>query len=313
MYVLYQFDNKYAPYAGISLLSLIENNREGRLTVYIAAIDISDSNMKKFEKLFHVYGITGIWLNTQDAVQKIRQFRLGSWNSSYATWLKVFVLDQIPANVKRILYVDCDTLIVGKILDLFSMELGGKTIGAVLDCLAQYDCKRLGVKQYYNAGVTLYDMEKMRGSMLIEKMLSHLERNVHRYPVNDQDLLNDFFKNQIFTLPLKYNLQGFLLMYKTKNYVNVYKQGFYNKQEIIDAKEKPVVIHFFRIFGNYPWESGNMHACSQMFHEWQKRSPWADKEDLHPRKKSIFEIEKILYRILPQPIFLRFYKMIVEH
>ena len=51
--ILYGCDDNYAPYTGISMTSLFENNRDiEEITVYFAAMDCSRENLDKF-RLFH--------------------------------------------------------------------------------------------------------------------------------------------------------------------------------------------------------------------------------------------------------------------
>ncbi len=311
--VLYQFDNKYAPYAGISITSLIENNSGAAITVYCAASKIIPKNINKINSLIKGSGNQVIWLDTSEAEKSIKKLGCDSWNNSFATWLKVFILEQIPESVERLLYIDCDTLVLGEIEELFGYDISNKAVGAVMDCLAQFECGRLNITEYYNAGVTLYNLKHMREHGMIKGMIKHLEKHVGQYRVNDQDLLNDYFHGNIYMLPLKYNVQGFLYMYEAKNYRSVYKaEQYYSVEEIEDAKKHPAIMHFFRILGDYPWEKQNMHACSADFHEWLNRSLWADVKDLEKKRSIIFSIEKFLYKLLPQKIFLCLFRLSVE-
>lgn len=310
--VLYQFDNKYAPYAGVSMTSLLENNLNTDINVYCAAFNVIPENINKINSLVKNRGNQVIWLDTKEAEKSIKNMGCGSWNDSLATWLKIFVLEQIPESVEYLLYVDCDTLILGEIVDLFD-GVPFKAVGAVMDCLAQFECNRLNVTEYYNAGVTLYNLGYMREHGMIKGMIEHLGKHVNQYRVNDQDLLNDYFRGNIYTLPLRFNVQGFLYMYKTKNYRSIYtSEQFYSVEEIEDAKEHPVIMHFFRILGNYPWEKQNMHACSADFHKWLDKSLWSDVKDLKKERNFIFILEKILYKLLPQRAFLKLFRLSVE-
>ena len=49
--VLYQFDNKYAPYAGVSITSLLENNSDfDHICIYILENGVSEENKTLFMK-----------------------------------------------------------------------------------------------------------------------------------------------------------------------------------------------------------------------------------------------------------------------
>ena len=55
--VLYQFDNNYAPYAGISILSLFENNKGIKhLNVYCAAMGVDGRNTALLNETASKYG-----------------------------------------------------------------------------------------------------------------------------------------------------------------------------------------------------------------------------------------------------------------
>ena len=50
--VFYQFNENYAPYAGASLTSLLENNRAAqRITIYLLLENVSDESRKKLQAL----------------------------------------------------------------------------------------------------------------------------------------------------------------------------------------------------------------------------------------------------------------------
>lgn len=311
--VMYQFDNKYAPFAGISLFSLLENNKNHFINIFFASMDVSVENIKKIEEMCKKYHTVTYWIDTMQAQQNIEELSLGKWNGSYAAWLKVFLINDIPEDVKRILYLDCDTLVEDDLEELFFMDLEGKPVAAVYDCLGESQCVRIGCERYYNAGVTLYDLDGIRKSNTSGQMFSHLQENKHRYALNDQDFLNDYFREKIVTLPLRYNMQGFLCMYKADNYLKVYQSDyFYSKDEIEEAKKNPCIIHFFRIFGDYPWEKGNIHACRERYRYWKENSLWKSMDDLTSGGGLIFRIEKMLYRCLSQIFFLHIFRRVTE-
>lgn len=312
MDILYQFDEKYAPYAGISVVSLLEHNAAQNVTIYLAAMEISQGNLRKFEAIGRNYGAEVVWLKTEQALNLLKTLGAGAWNGSRATWLKMLVLDQLPDEVDRVLYLDCDTLVLEDLSELFGCDLHGNEVGACLDSVGQHHAKRLGVLEYYNAGVILFDLKKMRGTGQIEGMKECLNRNVSQYLLNDQDLLNDYFAGRIERLPLRYNVQGFHFLHKDRAYFTAYHDHYYESQEVAEARKKPTVLHFFRILGSYPWEKGNMHPCRDRFLYYKAKSPWSDIPDLKVKLSWVFTANRLLYLILPDRWYLKLYRKVTE-
>lgn len=316
--VLYACDENYAPYTGVSMTSLLENNRQAdSLTIYLAPMGFSEKTLEQCKELVHRYGRELCILDTKKAEQCIQQYHCGAWNGSTATWLRFFVLEQIPARVTRLLWLDSDTAVCGDLRELANLDMQGCAIGAVCDSLCLYDRKRLGIPSdhtYYNAGVLLFDLEQWRPGNLQKKMMAHLAENIDRYELNDQDLLNDFFRDSIFRLPQRFNLQGLHLAYTPQQYLSVYRWepgSFYSPEEIRAATEKPAVVHFLRFLGNYPWEGGrNLHPAKPLYEKWKALSPWSGAPETPPKQSFVFTAEKLLYRLLPRGWFLHLFALI---
>ncbi len=311
--VLYGCDNNYAPYTGVSMTSLFENNRDmDTINVYFAGVDISADNTRKFHTLCEKYDRNIIWLDTKRAMERTKEYRCKGWNGSLATWLRFFVLEQIPDSVENLLWIDSDTLVYGNLLELVSLDLDEYAMAAVGDSICLGGRARTGLKEtdtYFNAGVLLFNLEYWRKENTLIALMEHLQKNVDRYKANDQDLLNDFLKYKIFKLDLKYNCQGFLFAYDEDAYLDNLKwkgNAFYTKKEIVEAKEQPCIVHFFRFLGDYPWAIGkqNFHPLKEKYLYWKNMSLWKDDNGVQVKKDLIYRIEKILYILLPKKLFL---------
>lgn len=316
--ILYQFDDKYAPYAGISLLSLYENNKEiENLNVYCAAIDVSEENIRRINESAAQFNRTVTYLNCTKCMDQIHKLKLGTWNGSLATWIKMFIIEEFIGKIDSLLYLDSDTLIEGSLKDLCNFDFEEKAMACVIDSLSFEELHRLKIeknKYYFNAGVMFFNLNYfVEHKSFYHDMILHLEKNVKNYVINDQDLLNDYFSSNIVKLSPEYNLQGIHFMYADKTYFKIYgKYDYYSRDEISMAKENKKIIHFFRAVGDYPWEEGNYHPLKREFENWKYKSLWSDIPNTTKKRTLIFRIERILYRCLPKVVFLAFFKFVSE-
>lgn len=316
--ILYQFDDNYAPYAGISMLSLFENNQEIKnLNIYCAAQDISEKNREYLEKTAKDYHRKLDFLNVDCVVKQIQELKLGEWNGSRTTWIKMFIIKEMIEQMDSLIYIDSDTLIQGSLMSLCDLDFQENAIACVIDSLSFESVKRLGITEdiyYYNAGVMIFNFKYFRKNEdFYSNMIEHLKENIERYLVNDQDLLNDYFRGKILKLLPKYNLQGIHYMYTEKQYFSVYgKYPYYQPEDIKDAREDTKIIHFFRVLGDYPWVKNNYHPIKGKFNQWKSKSYWKDMPEIEVKRKLVFRIERVLYRCMPKRFFLQLFKWITN-
>lgn len=318
--VLYGCDNNYATYTGVSMVSLLENNRDiDRIVIYFAAMNIENCNMSLYKKIAKEYDRELVVLDVKKAQELMELYNCNGWNGSIATWLRFFVLDQIPDEVEKILWLDSDTIIEHSLKELTELDMREFPVGAVCDSLNYYGRFGLGFREdepYYNAGVILFNLEYWRRHSTLKYMMDHLQKHIKNYKLNDQDLLNDFFRGNIWRLPLKYNVQGFTLAYSVSDYFRVYpwkESAYYSPEQVRYALDSPYIVHFFRFLGDYPWQQGkNFHPCRKLYVNWRDKSPWKNDEGALKRTEFVFKVEKIFYHVLPRKYFLRLFSMVTR-
>ena len=313
--ILYQFDENYAPFAGISMLSLFSHNKDIEyLNVYCITMNVSDTSIDLLNKTAEKYGRKLLYLNSENAIKKMEQINIKSWNGSLATWMKMFIIEELSEKLDSILYIDCDTLIEGSLCNLCNYDFENNAMACVADSIGFRHYQRLSLKHssyYFNAGVIFFNLKYFSEHInCYSEMIEHLKNNVERYRLNDQDLLNDYFDGKIKILGPKYNFQGIHYMYPDKTYFHVYikNENYYHIEEISNAKKHPKIIHFFRVLGDYPWEPGNLHPVRKEFEKWKSRSLWNTYTVPKKKRTLFFKIERVLYVILPKGLFLKLFK-----
>lgn len=203
--VVYGANNKYAQYLCITLNSLIENtSEENTYNIYILETDISDQNkeyllqLKKNKKNINI-----IFLNTNEIFEKYGSEKL--FCHLYFTkemYLRIFI-PQILSDAKKAIYIDVDTMVHADVAEFFGIDLGDYYLAASRDFntivnVKYYDSVKKYFQEilkfddmttYFNSGVLLMNLEKLREINVVEKTYELLDKYKELlYP--DQDILN---------------------------------------------------------------------------------------------------------------------------
>lgn len=313
--VLYQFNETYAPYAGVSIFSLLENNSEAEeIVIYILGEELKEDSIEKITKMIHEYKRKVIFFDGKEIINLIKTLDIPTYRGAYATNLKMFFPLSVDEDIRKILYIDSDTLVLGDISPLFGESVLSKPVSMVLDSLAVKHKRYIGHKKneaYYNGGVMLIDLLRWKEEKCTEKIIEHVKNTRAHYMAPDQDIINVALKYEIGRLSPRYNLQPLHYKYKYNIYKRFWKQeNYYDQEELDRAVKDPVIIHFFRFLGEFPWNKDSNHPCTKLFNDYLKKSPWNRlKTETSIQEGIIFTIERYLYRMLPDSMFMLVFKI----
>ena len=318
--VLYQSDDNYAVFLGVSICSLLGNNRSAAdIHIYIIDDSISRENKNKLTMMIHSYKREVTFFPAESILGRkeiVSAFDYTGMRKNKHSYLKMFIDEFVPDLDKRILYIDCDTAITGDLTELMSIDMLGKPIGMVMDSLTTTKCKKaVGISKearYFNSGVILIDLSQYKKRGCSKRILSHI-KDIRMYGTVDQDVLNVELEEEILTLPIEYNLQPIHFDYPYRTYARVYcHQDYYTPEEIEKAVNAPKIVHYLRYLGEEPWNERTLHPCAKYFDYYLQASPWKDYHKKPANVKWIFRMEKWMYKYLPKGIFLRVFSLIHE-
>ncbi|MGW6929780.1 glycosyltransferase family 8 protein [Lentzea sp. NPDC054927] len=124
---------------------------------------------------------------------------IGAWYSR-AIYARM-TIPNVLEDESRALYMDVDTLVLADLRPLLTRDLGGHPIGAARDPISPLighgpgipGWKALGLPQgraYFNSGVMLLDLARIRSSRLFERAREFLAEHPDKVHFFDQDALN---------------------------------------------------------------------------------------------------------------------------
>lgn len=117
---------------------------------------------------------------------------------TYMAMLRVCYTKLLP-DVDKVLQLDVDTVCVDNVDGIWKTHMGDTWVAMVEETLGTY--KPYG-PLYYNAGVALFDLEKMRGVGADEKLITFL--NTVKVPYVDQDAVCRL-AGRVTNLDVRYN------------------------------------------------------------------------------------------------------------
>ena len=214
--IFFACDEGFVKYTMVSMKSIMENaDRSRKYHIYILHMGITEATQAKVlamadeEFAIDFVDVTDKMRSIADKLP-IRDYY------SNTTYFRLFIPDMFP-QYRKALYIDSDTIVVGKVAELYDHKLGKLYAGvcpdrvvAQTDILGDYVEKVLGVKRarYFNAGVMLMNCSQFRENHLLDEFLEML--HIYLFVVaQDQDYLNLICKNQVLYMEPKWNAQVF--------------------------------------------------------------------------------------------------------
>ncbi|MBQ7948806.1 MAG: glycosyltransferase family 8 protein [Clostridia bacterium] len=205
-------DDNYLPFLSVTLQSLLENSSHD----YDYQIYVLHSGVRKeFEEKIMHFSKEGFRVEFVDVTEPLKAISKHLHMRDYytcTTYFRVFIAGMFPQYDKA-LYLDCDTVILGDISELYNYDLGDNLIaGAPCEGVNSFEVYReyvrtvdgLNPDYFFNAGVILMNLKAFREEKFYEQFADLLQKYKFTL-IQDEDYLNVLCQDRVLRLPRAWN------------------------------------------------------------------------------------------------------------
>lgn len=260
--IAFNINDKYVPYWGVCLASLLLNTtKEDKIHVILLGPSISEENKRKIESLkklkyftleYHQINSSAIKQMPQSSQQHI----------SPETNYRLLLSSEKP-ELKKCIFLDADLVVVRNIRLLWEQNIENFYLAAVEDeAGAQQNswAKSLPLPsgfRYANTGVSLFNLQKWREDQIEKNFFTNISKYNHLLKFPDQDILNITLAKGIKYLSPIFNAMP----------VQTYRNEKFRQQAFVN----PVIIHFA---GNRkPWDVPS-RPYADLFWRYARQTPF---------------------------------------
>ncbi len=217
--IFFSTDDHYIPYLDVALSSLIANaSKDYPYRIVVLNTGLCPENVAKVMEN-ECEGFTIQFVDISNHVEKIKTHFKDVYHFSVVTYYRMFIASLFP-QYDKILYLDCDLVVLGDISSLYHTEMGDNIIAASPEQFVQntrefrdYAKTALGVDPdgYVNAGVLLINLKAFREKDIEGKFTKLITEYDFDLLDPDQAYLNYLCQGKILTLPNGWNKEPMTL------------------------------------------------------------------------------------------------------
>lgn len=276
--IVMSFDDNYAEHACAVINSILAHTaNHADINIYIVYGESLSETAR--HNLQNLYKDKIVLIFKKIDNKYANAFPLGIKYISQSTYYRLFVQDILPETVERLIYLDTDIIICDDIVDLWNIDLKGKTIAGVRD-IDEIENRhnafgRTSKSTYINAGVLVYDiaLAKQKYGPLSRYFMEVYYNNRNNLQYQDQDIINIAFQDDIAILPLRWNIISFLYFFSPLlmeyNINDLSSQ--HSVSEITQALKNPAIFHF--IGRRKPWSKSCLNPFKKLYWHYRMQDP----------------------------------------
>ncbi len=258
--VFFSIDKYFVTHFSVTLISLLENNADLELGVYVIH-DLEDT--EDFDKVCRFvamkYRVTVHPLHLDNSL--FDHYRI-THHISKATYFRLMLARIVPEQIKSGLFLDSDIVVTGSLKDLTELDFTNPDdqqrpylLYAAHDNPAHDNIGRLQklglhAERYFNAGVMMINLVAWRKQEITARLLEIADKYMESLSWWDQDVLNICFIKRWGELDEKYNA---LCLTERR-------------------KELPFIIHFAG--SSKPWHYRNKHPYKDLYFQYLRKAKY---------------------------------------
>ena len=252
MNIFVTLDRNYLNPLKVMLGSLYLNNPGEDFAVYLAADGVEARDLDGLDRLLIGGNVRYHFLEVDAQMfadaPVVRYYSKAMYYRLLAAWL-------LPESVDRVLYLDPDILVIGKVRELYHMDMGNSLYAAamhrgLIGISASISKVRLpdhDSDSYFNSGVLLMDLEKLRKDTDRRAIFEYVEKYQHILILPDQDVLNGLFGARIHPIDER------IWNYDARKF-ETYRLASQGKADMDWVMNNTVFLHFCG--KKKPWNAG---------------------------------------------------------
>jgi lipopolysaccharide biosynthesis glycosyltransferase len=227
---------------------------------------------------FRGYGATVNFILADDA--QLKKFHVHG-HLATPTYYRALCAQMLPAEVDRVLCIDCDVIVRDALDEIYATDLGPHTVAAVRDGFLSDAPWRAKInalvgatmQQYFNSGVMVIDVARYRSSGVGAAVLALLERFHRDFQYADQDALNVVLDQRWKALPARWNVQSH--WYTINFWARAAALPPERRALVLAAIRSPAIIHYTT--KSKPWDFMNAHPLKREYWKYRSLTPYAPK------------------------------------
>ena len=266
MNIVISINQKYVPFAYVMLFSLYSNNQSEKIRLFILHSELSQNDLEPLYRLsteFH-HSVTPLPVNPGLFPSELPTTAVWSREAFY----RLALLDLLPDDIDRILYLDVDMIILHDLSSFYHTPFDGSHF------IACDDADPFGINfperqsifaeayanghRYFNSGVMIWNLSILRGSYSLSDYLLLAKKLNYRMVTVDQDLLNYMHCGHI--------------KYASPNYNYFARMRSNNGESYNDALHNAYIVHYL---SEKPWNADGFHFdIEKIWWEYAKQTPY---------------------------------------
>lgn len=265
------FDENFITPVYVLLTSIFSNNRKNQIIIHSIATGVEDQEKKRITEYVELNKGQIFFYDISKSfnIEELNFPCLKSTSFTIAIFYRLFFPKLVAKNVKRLLYIDVDTIVLDSLENLYLTDISPYPVAAALDTgmvIGSFPIllEKIGVKKenQFNSGVLLIDIEKWEQEKILEKCLQFMSDNQNILMFPDQVALNYALKGNYYLLSNEYNF--------CHSNISI----ALSKREILE-NNKITILHYT---SSKPWHFTNSARLRFFYYYYLKKSPYINKK-----------------------------------
>jgi lipopolysaccharide biosynthesis glycosyltransferase len=202
--IAFCFDENFVDYAMVALCSVI-HSATASLKIYWITFGPFSEKIEKSKN--HINELFNIEINLIYVNEKLFDGWKVNGHIKKSAYLRLLLPSVV--NEKKIIYLDCDILVLTDLCELYNADLSELKIAGVADPFGGLTSRifREADDVYVNSGVLLINVESLRKHNFLEKCKQIYLDNEEKIIYHDQCIINKYFEGKKNLLDSKWNRQ----------------------------------------------------------------------------------------------------------
>ncbi len=202
--ILVTIDENYLNPLEVMLYSMYQHHKKNKVVVWLIHEKIPDKKLKSLKKKLDTFD----WeLNIKKVDSDFFEEAPTVKGYPKEMYFRLLCGDILPKELKRVLYLDPDLLIINSLIPLWKLDLQGSMIAAathtgVTNVTTGLNHIRLDTDHnYYNSGIMLIDLDVARDKIKLKDIEETIKKYASYLLLPDQDILNHLYGYYIKEIP----------------------------------------------------------------------------------------------------------------